>query len=70
VALRFWVTTAVAPAAMLALSPDDAAAPPGASTVAVTVTAAALVDWFCTSLFTDTDAVVAETDGVVTVTPL
>ena len=70
--VRLWLIADVAFAAtlVLALSPDVATAPPGVRIVVVTVTAAAAVDWFCTSVLTDTVADPVETDGVETNTPL
>src|SRR3954452_3694530 len=52
VTVNIWLTDDVAFAATLAaaLSPVVTAAPVGPSTVDVTVTEAALVDWFCTSV--------------------
>src|SRR3954468_23701117 len=71
VTVSIWLTDDVAFAATLAaaLSPVVTAAPVGPSTVDVTVTEAALVDWFCTSVATEIVAEPAETEGVVTYTP-
>ncbi len=70
--VRLWLTVEVAPTAtlVLALSPDVATAPLGVRIVVVTVTAAALADWFCTSVLTETVADPVETEGVDTNTPL
>ena len=70
--VRPWLTVAVelAPTLLAALVSLATDAPLGSKTVVVTVTDWELVNWFCTSVLTDTLAELLLTVGVLTKTPL
>ena len=72
VTVRLWLTVAVelAPTLLAGLVSLATDAPLGSKTVVVTVTDWELVNWFCTSVLTDTLAELLLTVGVLTNTPL